>query len=756
MYSFFLGAVMLSSWISGLGPGILATVLGTLAADYFLLEPLHSVSFDLSRAVQLSAFVLIAVLISSLNDSRRRAVSALAAERSQLEMRVQERTAELVEANRSLLAEIDRRSRSERNFRDLIDAAPDAIIVVDRNGRIVTINHETERMFGYGRDALLGADVETILPHRFRAAPGARRTAGDEHASVRTSDGESMARRADGSEFPVDIRISPLDVDGSPSVVGIVRDVTERYRLQQVQQRLVHDLGERVKELTALHATARVLHQPGEPLALLRQIVETLPDAWQFPEIAAGRIAVAGMDVRADDYRTTPWMQYATFMTPDGGSGLIEVVYLEERPAADEGPFLAEERSLIESLAGLLRAYFERLHAEEDRIKLVRAEAARAEAQQANHAKDQFLATLSHELRSPLNVMLGWTRMLRFHQLEPERVSRGLEILERNVRLQAKLIEDLLDVSRIVTGKLHVELQRIDLAIVAGLAVDAARPAARARNIHLDATIAPAVVVLGDPPRLQQVISNLLTNALKFTPERGRIELTLDAVDERVRIIVRDTGIGIAPELLPLVFDRLQQGDRSTTRTQGGLGLGLAIVKHLIELHNGRIEVASSGKGLGTTVTITLPIVAHEQSTLHAARPPAPDSQLLAGIRVLVVDDEEDARSTLTAILQQYGAQPTSAASAREAFDAVTRDRPDLLLSDIAMPDEDGYVLMRRIRATVDARRLPAAALTAYVADESQARALEAGFQAHLAKPIEPSSLATALAKLLRGVGDAT
>jgi signal transduction histidine kinase len=218
------------------------------------------------------------------------------------------------------------------------------------------------------------------------------------------------------------------------------------------QQRLVHDLGERVKELTALHATARLLHDPQPPLELLRQIVEVLLPAWRFPKIAAGRIVAAGLDVRTEGFRPTPWLQRAIFTTPDGESGVIEVVYLEERPAAAESPFLAEERNLIASFAGLLRAYFERLHAEEDRINLARAEAARAEAQQANHAKDQFLATLSHERRSPLNVMLGWTRMLRSDDPGSERRSRGLEILERSARGQANLIEDLLDVSRIPAG----------------------------------------------------------------------------------------------------------------------------------------------------------------------------------------------------------------------------------------------------------------------------------------------------------------
>ena len=276
-YSFFLGAVMLSSWISGLGPGIVSTVLGTLAADYFLIAPLHTLTFDSSRLVQLSAFVAIAMLISSLNASRRRAVDALAAARSDLENRVRERTAELATANDTLRGEIERRNQSERNFRGLIDAAPDAILVIDPDGRVLRMNDEAERMFGYTRDALLGRDVETIIPERFRAAHHAKRRTYGKAPTTRTIAGELAGRREDGTEFPAEIRVSLLDSQGQRAIVGIVRDVTERNRAQQVQQRLVHDLGERVKELTALHATSRLLNEPGTPPELLARIVTLLP-----------------------------------------------------------------------------------------------------------------------------------------------------------------------------------------------------------------------------------------------------------------------------------------------------------------------------------------------------------------------------------------------------------------------------------------------------------------------------------------------
>jgi signal transduction histidine kinase/ActR/RegA family two-component response regulator len=559
-----------------------------------------------------------------------------------------------------------------------------------------------------------------------------------------------MGLRKDGSEFPIEIRISPLETQDGHAIVGIVRDVTERRRAEALQQRLVHDLGERVKELTALHTTGRLLNESRDPARALAQVVALLPAAWQFPEVTAAHIAVGDIDVRTDGFAPTPWGQRAAFHTSDGQEGVIEVVYTEPRPDAAEGPFLAEERSLIESLAGMLRAYFDRLHAEQDRIGRARAEEARLREHEANQAKDQFLATLSHELRSPLNVMLGWTRMLRSGQMSAAAVARGLEVLDRRVRLQAKLIEDLLDVSRIVTGKLRVEMRPVDLAAIAGPAIDAARPAADARHISLAADIAPSLCVRADAQRLQQVIANLLNNALKFTPPHGAIGLGIHRAGPDARIVIRDSGSGISPDLLPRIFDRFQQGDSSTTRAHGGLGLGLAIVKHLVDQHGGRIEVTSDGPGRGATFTITLPLVLDQRLAMESPEGASLDPSLLAGVRVLVVDDEADARSTLSAMLEQFGAEPTVVASAGDAFSEIVHLQPDVLLSDVAMPGEDGIALIRRVRTTISPAGLPAAALSAYVDGDSKARALDAGFQVYLAKPVEPSLLASTLAALVQ------
>jgi PAS domain S-box-containing protein len=749
-YLFFLGAVMLSSWISGLGPGLVATLLGTVAADYFLIPPIYALTFDSSRLVQLSTFIAISILISSLNDARRRAMDALAAEGARLDQRVTERTAELAAVNEDLRAEIERRNESERNFRGLIDAAPDAILVIDSAGRVVKINDEAERLFGYARDQLIGQDVETIVPERFRAAHHAARRKYQHEPTTRTIAGELAAKRADGTEFPVEIRIGPLDTQRTRSIVGIVRDITERRRLQQTQQRLVHDLGERVKELTALHLTGRLLNEPGTPDELLARMVRQLPGAWQYPEIADARITAGEIDVRTDGFAATPWIQRAEFRMSDGQQGAIEIVYHESRSPAAEGPFLAEERNLIQSLASMLQAYFERVQAERDRINLARAEVGRLRAEEDNKAKDEFLATLSHELRSPLNVMLGWTQMLRSGQMHAEAVARGFDVLERSVRLQSKLIDDLLDVSRFVTGKLRIEKTRVDLAAVAGAVVDAARPNARAKEVELSARIEPGLFLEGDSHRIQQIISNLLNNALKFTPAHGSIQVAVERVDASARIMVQDTGIGMSPALLTRVFGRFQQGDSSTTRTHGGLGLGLAIVKHLVERHEGQIVASSAGEGRGSTFMITLPLLAADTSTEVTSRSLSLDRSLLSGVRVLVVDDEIDTRMTLRAILEQFGAEATVVGSAREALDEIGRNLPDVLLSDVAMPKENGYALMRQVRATIDAASLPAAAVSAYVDGDSRAQALDAGFQTYLPKPIEPALLATTVATLIR------
>jgi PAS domain S-box-containing protein len=403
---------------------------------------------------------------------------------------------------------------------------------------------------------------------------------------------------------------------------------------------------------------------------------------------------------------------------------------------------------------------------EAERERLLEAERlARGEAERVSLLKDEFLATLSHELRTPLNAILGWSQILRSRSsavAADEEAAEGIAVIERNARGQTKLIEDLLDMSRITSGKLRLDVQQVDLRDVVQAAVAAVRHAADSKGVQLTAVLDPlAGPVRGDPGRLQQCVWNLLSNATKFTPRGGRVEVSLARVNSHFEIAVADTGQGIKAEFLPHVFERFRQADASTTRRHGGLGLGLSIVKNLVELHGGKVRVKSPGEGQGATFIVELPrMVAHplpdgppqEPSTSRpmSSAAAAVDYPSLAGVTVLAVDDEADARDLIRRILEECGARVLLAASAAEALDLVPRERPDMIVSDIGMPGEDGYQLIREVRALPPdvGGRTPAAALTAFARAEDRTRALRAGYQTHVAKPVEPMELTAVVASL--------
>jgi PAS domain S-box-containing protein len=395
-------------------------------------------------------------------------------------------------------------------------------------------------------------------------------------------------------------------------------------------------------------------------------------------------------------------------------------------------------------------------------------QAARSHAERASRMKDEFLATLSHELRTPLNAILGWAQIIRLKAVLAPELAKGVEAIERNARAQAQIIDDLLDMSAIVSGKVRLHVQRADIGAIVQSALETVRPAAEAKGLRLEPLALPAerIEVSADASRLQQVLWNLLTNAIKFTPEGGTVAVTVRRIDAELEIAVRDTGSGIAPGFLPYVFDRFRQADATITRRHGGLGLGLAIVKQLTELHGGSARAESAGIGRGSTFTVRLPIRA--QSAQLAARLSAaearsaeplagdPAERRIAGLRVLVVDDEPDARELFTRLLEDHGVVVMTAASAADALAILRERRIDVLVSDIGMPGMDGYELIRRVRALGgDISAMPAVALTAYARAEDRARALEAGFQLHLAKPVESAVLLASLAKLARREGDA-
>ena len=384
------------------------------------------------------------------------------------------------------------------------------------------------------------------------------------------------------------------------------------------------------------------------------------------------------------------------------------------------------------------------------------------ELREANHLKDEFLATVSHELRTPLTAILGWAHLLRTRQIDEKATANALETIERNARAQSQLIDDLLDVSRIITGNLRLDVRRVDPGSFIESAVEALRPAAEAKNIRIQKVIDTGVVsVAGDPARLQQVVWNLLSNAIKFTQKGGRVQVRLERINSHIEIVVSDTGTGINPEFLPYVFERFRQANQKTTRQHGGLGLGLAIVRHLVELHGGTVEAESSGEGLGATFIVRLPVVSvylGDQVT-ERVHPTARDTlpsfdcpDRLDGLKVLIVDDEADTRELLSVGLDQCGAEVTIVASAQEALEAIKKEPFAILISDIGMPHEDGYELIKKVRAlpAKQGGKLPAIALTAYARTEDRLRALRAGYHTHVSKPVELAELAAVMASLVQ------
>ena len=416
--------------------------------------------------------------------------------------------------------------------------------------------------------------------------------------------------------------------------------------------------------------------------------------------------------------------------------------------------------------AKLMKDVTDKRRAEAEREHLLLSErAARSEAERASRMKDEFLATLGHELRTPLNAILGWSQVLRCLPGANPEIDDGLKVIERNARAQAQIIEDLLDMSSIISGKVRLDMQNVELASIVTAAINGVRPAAAAKGIHLVERIQPlARPVSGDPNRLQQVFWNLLTNAVKFTPEGGQVAVTLERKGTHAAVCVADNGSGIDDAFLPHVFERFRQADASASRRHGGLGLGLSIVKQLVELHGGVVSAASDGKDKGSRFTVELPLAAVDTYAVEAAagrepRPSALSSDIAAplpranlkGVRVLVVDDEPDARDLVERLLTECAAIVTTAASASEALQQVTREKPDVLVSDIGMPEEDGYTLMRWIRK-LDGDRgdIPAIAFTAYARAEDRTKAMQAGYQLHLAKPVEPAKLIAMVAKLAK------
>jgi PAS domain S-box-containing protein len=695
----------------------------------------------------------------------------------------------------------------EELLRSTLELAPDAVITVDADGHIVLVNRQAEQLFGYRCAQMVGQPVEMLLPERVRHAHLRHRLDYSDDPRTRPMGaGQALTgRRSDGQEFPAEISLSPIRTPRGLFVATVVRDVTEKKRTEAHLAFLMREESARVA-VEAAERRAQFLAQISKELAsslnyettlssIARLSVPELAD-WCTVDIRKENGQIEPLAVAHVDPARRAWAQelrQSWRIDPDAPHGVANVIrtgraefyhevsedLLRERT---RDPDLAEalvrmglrsamivplmtRRSVEGAITFISTSESNRLFAEAD-LALAQEVASRAamaienaqsyrEAQDANRQKDEFLATLSHELRTPLNAIIGWTHLLKAHTPDAPTLQRGLAAIDRNSRAQVQLIEDILEVSRIITGKLVLHLQPLSLGEVVRAVYESLRPSARARHVRLDWSVDQAAdAVVADPARLQQVIWNLLSNAIKFTPDEGVVVLGAVMDGGNLVLTVADTGAGISPDFLPHVFERFRQGDSSLTRAHGGLGLGLAIVRHLVELHGGTVAAESPGSGHGATFTVRLPVDRlRQQVPAGGAGAPAATRSAseagpghrLAGLRVLVVDDDADSRDVTQLMLEDYGARVGVADSAADALDMVDREHPDVLIVDIGMPGEDGYSLLRKIRQR-ETTRTPAIAVTAYVRDEDRTRSLRAGFGGHLGKPVAEADLIDAVA----------
>ncbi|MBD1834463.1 PAS domain S-box protein [Cyanobacteria bacterium FACHB-472] len=639
----------------------------------------------------------------------------------------------------------------------IIDSIGDGLILANPQGEFVLVNQAAESIFGsltnerscdewsqtYG---LFLPDQQTLFPNQqlplYRAIQG--EVANDVEVFVRR-DPTTEGRWVSISGFPV--RDQSGDITGG---VITCRDITDRKQAEAVWR-------ESENRLRLALESAELGTWDFNPITGVLRWDDPCKAAFGLLPESEINYDVFLSGLHPDDRdRTDQVVQFA--LNPES-NGEFDIEYrtigLEdgvERWIAAKGKAFFNPAGIASRFIGTVLNITEKKRIEAEREHLLqREQAARETAEKANRIKDEFLAVLSHELRSPLNPILGWSRLLQNRKLDPAKTQMALKTIERNAQLQADLIEDLLDVSRILQGKLNLNVSPLNLVSIIQAAMETVRLAAEAKSIQVEVNLEPEVgLVAGDSTRLQQVIWNLLSNAVKFTPQGGLVSIRLERLDSHAYITVSDTGQGIKSDFLPYVFDYFRQSDATTTRKFGGLGLGLAIVRNLVELHGGTVRVESPGTGMGATFIVKLPLMPIQPSANQNSQLSEPNSDL-NGIQVLVVDDEPDSREFVAFVLELAGAKVMTAATAAEALTMLMRSKPTVLLSDIGMPDMDGYMLMQQVRAlpAEQGGQVRAIALTAYAGDFNQQQALQAGFQQHLSKPIEPEKLVTAISRLL-------
>ena len=747
----------------------------------------------------LAAGILVSFLFFGVTRSQTRARAK--AERSETEVRESETTM------RKILAERERAEaavkESEERYRELVENANDIVFALDLAGNVTSINKAVESIIGYSQTELIGMNMADFLtPASTDSARlmTERKLAGEERTSY-----EVDVRAKDGRTFTLEISSRLSLQQGKPvGVQGVARDITTRRQaeeaLRQADQRALSEYERLLERIAGL---AQTLGAARDLLAIFRGLreftllsvpcdglfvslydpnrdIRTACYGWadgqeiDTSELPPMRVNSTGPNSRAvrtnqviitSDFMTATIGQPALLIGPENGlrpqsslaapmSVMGRIIGTIDVQTYERAAYRDEHSTAMRMAANLTAVAIENVGL------LERESSARATAEESNRLKDEFLATVSHELRTPLTAILGWSLMLEGGSLPRDMAARAVETIKRNAKAQAQIIDDILDVSRIITGNLYLELQPIELESVLEAAINVVRPTAEAKGIqfHLNLDQGPTAVS-GDANRLQQVFWNLLSNAVKFTPAGGQVTVNLRQADSHVEIQVTDSGQGISPEFLPFVFDRFRQADSTSTRQHGGLGLGLAIARHLIEIHGGAIEARSDGEGRGATFTVSLPAVG---SIVASALPPVVEVEpseslvdlspqgILSGFHVLVVDDDEDTLELLSAALRSRSAQVTAVSSAAQAIDAIKTFRPDVLVSDIGMPGEDGYELIQKVIALGVAPRIPAIAITAYAKEEDKESALSAGYQRYLSKPVELGEFISAVAEAAR------
>ncbi len=734
-FATFLLATLFAAWRWGLGPALASLTLGWWVGQFLFMEPRYTwvPPMQSNHVIAFALYFTVGGVSATFGHFARAA-------------KIRSDTRSQIEAAR--LAAI-------------VTSSEDAIISKDLNGIITTWNRGAERLFGYTSDEAIGQPVTMLmtaenLEEETRILTKVRRGESLEHH-------ETVRRRKDGSLVEVSLTVSPLrSVTGE--IIGaskIMRDVTERNRMEESRAKLasiVESSDDAIisknleGEITSWNAGAERLFGYTARDAIGKPIGMLLPDDRfnEDPEIL-GRIQ-RGESVE----------HYETVRRRKDGS-LVDIS-LTVSPLRDGKGRLVGASRIVRDVTLSKKAQ------EDLRSSEAQARNALAAAEAASRAKDEFLAMLSHELRTPMAAIVGWSQMLR-EGATPEETQEGIEVIERNARLQSQIIEDLLDMSRIMSGKFRLNVESVDVDMVLRGAVDGVRLAAESK--HLKLTVVQEGEpgeVRGDPHRLQQVFFNLLTNAVKFTPARGEVRVVCRHRQGHVEVGVTDTGIGIKPEFLPMVFERFKQQDGRITRQFQGLGLGLAIARHLVELHGGTIRAESVGEGRGATFTVELPraipriaalSTGHEERRLRsgsgatsAAIVGAPPAKVLAGVTVMVTDDELDARDVVKRMLERRGAKVLTCGSAAETLERLARERPNILVCDIGMPEVDGYALIGKVRTSSPEQggATPAIALTAFARPEDRTRALLAGFQMHMSKPVDPEELVAGIRRVAASV----